>query len=261
MARSSNQRLSASVRSEFGDKVGFTARNKKPLVLGERTKENAEAYDAIKGNEEGFQKLITIMAKWQDNVGYSEKIAFKDAYDELPESVKKLITEPRETMKILKRGINDKKSDLIEKIKESYQNDYDRLKDPDDEEAVDEIEREEQKHLKDFKQASSINGWSPSIEQALKFGDYILTSDEVEDFDAIVSTEKLEKIMKSVFTPESISEDYVGGYNRMWASREKEYIVMGVRLSKEAEELELNFRNKNSDMISKLKDKGREYGS
>jgi len=266
MARSTSRGLSSSVRSEFGDRVGANARLTQPLVLGERNSDNAKAYDAIKGNEESFQKLITIMARWQDGVGNTTKIAFKDAYDELPQKIKDLITEPRETMEKLKRGINEPKSEIIKRIKDGYERSYERILNKyeyaeDYEPKIEKLEKEEKERLRVFNEASSINGWTHSIETALKFGNYVLTSDEVESFDAIVSTAKLEKIMKSVFTPESISQDYVGGIHRQWARYENEYIVMGVKLSRDAEDLALNFINKNADMLNKIKESERKkYG-
>jgi hypothetical protein len=262
---------SRSLKSEFGDELGARSRTAKPLVLGERNEANAQAYDAIKGNEEGFQKLITIMASWQDGVHDALKIAFRDAYNELPDSVKEVITEPQDRIKDLKRGINDSKSELLKEIQDGYERTYDRLvtrlhkveengTDEQIKRAEDEIketEREERERMREFHQATSINGWTPSIDQALKFGNYVLTSDEVEHFDAIVSTSKLEKIMKSVFLPESISEAFVGGFTRMYARTENEYIVMGVRLSRDAQELTEKFTNKNADMLEKRRDSQR----
>jgi len=259
---------SRSLKSEFGDELGARSRTAKPLVLGERNEANAQAYDAIKGNEEGFQKLITIMASWQDGVHDALKIAFRDAYNELPAELRDFITEPKDRIQDLKRGINGPKSELLQEIRDSYEQTYDRLvarlhkveengTDEQIKRAEDEIketEREERERMREFHQATSINGWSPSFDQAMKFGNYILTSDDVEHFDAIVSTKKLENVMKSVFTPESISQNYVGGFYRPWARYENEYIVMGVRLSRDAQELTEKFTNKNADMLEKRRD-------
>lgn len=254
---------SRSLKSEFGDELGAKARARQPLVLAERTEANAEAYDAIKGHEADFQKLITIMAEWQDGVSDSLKIAFRDAYNELPAKVRDYITEPRDRIKDLKRGISAPKSEFLKEIQDSYEQTYERLvarlhkveENGSDERikaAEDEIkktEEEERERIREFHQATSINGWSPSFEQASKFGEYILTSKDVEHFDAIVSTAKLERTMKALFTPESISENYVGGFHRPWARYENEYIVMGVRLARDAQELTDKFRNENAEML------------
>jgi hypothetical protein len=266
-----NPSTSRSLKSEFGDELGSKARIKQPLALAERTEANAQAYDLIKGHEADFQKLITIMAEWQDGVSDSLKIAFRDAYNELPAELRDFITEPRDRIQDLKRGINAPKSELLKEIQDNYEQTYDRLvtrlhkveengteeqiKRAEDE--IKETEREERERMREFHQATSINGWSPSFDQAMKFGEYILTSDDVEHFDAIVSTKKLENVMKSVFTPDSISQNYVGGFHRPWARYENEYIVMGVRLSRDAQELTEKFTNKNSEMLEKRRESQR----
>jgi predicted HicB family RNase H-like nuclease len=204
------------------------------------------------------------MAEWQDGVHDGLKIAFRDAYRELPQAIKDVITEPRERIKGLYRGFEISKSEVLKNLKDEYEETYERLvarlekvqeregsteeQIKEAEDAITETEKEERQRYKDFEEASTINGWTPSYTTAKKFGQYVLTSDDVENFDAIVSTRKVENIMKSVFKQDSISKDYQGGLHRLWASTEEEYIVMGVRISREAQDLKESWTDKNIGM-------------
>jgi len=231
---------SNSLKSELGDRIGYWSVKNKPFVLGERTESNKELYDAVKGHEKTFQKLVAITAAWQDGVGAGYKLAFKDAFEELPQSVKDLITEPKEKINELYRGVKESYDEMIEKMNSEF-DDRPLPSDPDEQRKMLD---EHNENLMDTFKSADVMGFTPIKDKAMDFGRYLISgAEDVRGVNAIISTQKLLRLAESVFKPETISDSYkVGKFGRFYAKDEDEYIVLGVRLKMDADQMTPEWR-------------------
>jgi hypothetical protein len=234
MARGSTRQQGRVARNEAGDRVGYWAVKNQPFVLGERTEQNSRFFDAVKDNKNNFQKLVAISSNWQDgSVGPEYKVAFMDAFNELPQQLKDLITEPKSKMKELYRGVKSSFDEMLQRAEDDF-NDRSLPTDPDEQRQV--IDEHNQL-IRDMHESAEIMGFSPRRSVAEGFGRHLIIGSEdiVGEPKAIISLHRLQALVESVFTPESISKQYKKGtMGRFYANDEDEYIVIGARLRADA---------------------------